>query len=461
MVVIAKARELPRVDSLLESGEMAPLIEAHGRDLVRDSIRAALDWARQALKKGPVDQAALFERVQMVLQNLYLGGLEGVINGTGVVIHTNLGRAPLSQSAMDHIAEVSMGPANLEMDLDTGKRGKRGGAVPNLLCALTGAEDGFCVNNNAAAVLLALSALGKGGEVLVSRGELVEIGGSFRMPDIMELSGCALVEVGTTNRTRVSDFKKAVRPGTRAVMRVHRSNFHQVGFVESPELSEICASLKETKIPVIVDLGHGAVSDLGIPEDEGLPGTVQGCLEAGADLVLFSGDKLLGGPQAGIIVGHKEYVQALKKDPLHRVLRADKMTLAALESVLADHLAGRFENIPVMAAISLSAESLELRAQSIKSSCEQALKDAGFLVDVQQCSSAVGGGSSANFELPSYGLSIRHEKRSSEDLLAALRGGTPRVIARIHNEELTVDLRTVTDDEALTKALEALAISTL
>lgn len=239
-------------------------------------------------------------------------------------------------------------------------------------------------------------------------------------------------------------------------MRVHRSNFHQVGFVESPALSELVKAFKDTKIPILVDLGHGAVTELGIPDTEGLPGTVQGCLEAGADLVLFSGDKLLGGPQAGIIVGRKDYVDALRKDPLHRALRADKLTLAALESVLADHLARRHENIPVMNFINRQPEGIKKRAEALESQIGKLMRDKGFSIELRACSSAVGGGSSANFELPSFALFLSHNIRSSEELLKSLREGTPRVVARIHDSELMLDMRTVMDDEGLGEALKAL-----
>jgi len=334
-----------------------------------------------------------------------------------------------------------------------------------MLTTLTGAQAALCVNNNAAAVLLALAATAQGGEVIVSRGELVEIGGSFRMPDVMEISRAKLVEVGTTNRTRSGDYERALSPNTKAILRVHRGNFRIDGFVESPDLLEVSKLAHDANIPVIVDLGHGSLHDLGFPSNDGLPGCVQQCLEKGADLVLGSGDKLLGGPQAGIAVGSKDLIERMRKHPLHRALRIDKLTTAALEVVLHDHLSERTDRVPALAMISKTPENLKSTSERLHATWMDAIKSEGDASRIEMrpspCVSHVGGGSDAHYQLDSYGLALKSVDRGPNFVLDKLRTLQPPVIARIHEDEIILDLRTVQDDEleTLIQQLVTLALS--
>ncbi len=444
---ITTPRELPRVDRMLEVPFVQALIEEHGRAPVTTAVRRALDWARHELQDQPISPTDLHRQVKLESELLVGSGLRPVINGTGVLLHTNLGRAPISTHALRRAAALGQGFCNLEFDLADGHRGVRGGAVHSLLQTLTGAEAALCVNNNAAAVLLSLAAIGAKGEVIVSRGELVEIGGSYRMPDVMRLSGARLCEIGTTNRTRVEDFEAAIGTDTQAVLRVHRGNFHIEGFVQSPDLADVCACAHKENIPVLVDLGHGCVQNLSLPEGDGLPATVQGCLKAGADIVLFSGDKLLGGPQCGIAVGRTDLIETMRKHAYYRTVRVGKMTIGALEAVLRDHIAGRVENIPVLAALALDIEVLKNRVQTLINEFTSRHPDSGVKLTPTTCTSEVGGGSDARYQIDSYGLTIGHDDQSAQVITTVLRQATPAVVARIEDDTVVIDLRTVQEAE--------------
>ncbi len=418
-----KLRDLPSVDELVRDERFAD----EPRALVVPTARVALDRARERIRVGgePGDIVAL---VLAELDAARRPSLGRVINATGVLVHTNLGRAPLSEPALARAVEVGRGYSNLEYDLARGERGSRQDHLAGALRRLTGAEAALVVNNNAAAVLLALAALAEGREVLVSRGELIEIGDGFRIPDVLARSGARLVEVGTTNRTRAVDYENAVGPETAVLLRVHQSNFRLVGFTELPRLAELADVASAHDLPLVDDLGSGALVDLG---DEP---TAQQSLGGGADLVCFSGDKLLGGPQAGIVVGRADLVERLRRHPLQRALRADKLTLAALEGTLALYLdpeRARRE-IPVLRMLEERAEAVRARAELLASLVGGA---------VEETVARVGGGALPLAELPSFACAV------DEDLVEPLRRGDPPVIGVVRDGRLLLDCRTITDSE--------------
>ena len=437
---------LPAVGTLVNEPAYAGLVREYGRARVVDAIRQQIAAEREGGANGPGRIAAVEAR----LRSLVAPRLRRVINGTGVILHTNLGRAPLSQAAIEALA-VAAGYSNLELDLDTGKRGERAALVSGLLTALFGCDAAFAVNNNAAAVLLTLTALCKGREVIVSRGQLVEIGGSFRMPDVMRLSGARMVEVGTTNRTRAADYKEAVTPRTGALLRVHTSNFRVTGFTESASLAELAKVASRHELLLIDDLGSGAVEAIG--DEPTVPESLEHC-----DVVTFSGDKLLGGPQAGIVLGRGERgVEAVKKisrHPLARALRIDKLTLVALEATLRQRLTGHVEGIPVERMLHAPVADVRRRAAmwSVK------LADRGVESRLIDGSSAVGGGS-----LPEHGVAtvLLAISGHATRLSTALRKGTPPVIVRVEQDQCCIDPRTVLrgEDEILIDAVEAAARS--
>lgn len=407
-----------------------------------DAIREQLAAERDGKANGVAREESVADR----LRALTAPRLRRVINATGVVLHTNLGRAPLSPAAMEALA-VAAGYSNLELDLESGKRGERTSLVAGLLTALFSGEAALAVNNNAAAILLALTALAKGREVIVSRGQLVEIGGSFRMPDVMRLSGARMVEVGTTNRTRAADYAQAVTSKTAALLRVHTSNFRVTGFTESATLEEMAAVAREREVLLIDDLGSGAGEPIG--DEPTVAQSVRHC-----DVVTFSGDKLLGGPQAGVAIGREEVIKRMARHPLARAVRIDKLTLAALEATLRQRLTGHGADVPVERMLHVPAEELRRRAGfwSVK------LADRGVETAIVEGSSAVGGGSLPEHPLPTVLLAI---KGPASRLLAALRHGTPPVIARIDNDQCCIDPRTVLkgEDETLVDAIEVAAKS--
>jgi L-seryl-tRNA(Ser) seleniumtransferase len=416
-----RLRDLPSVDVLLRDERLA----AEPRPLALSAARSALERAREEVRAG-LDPGDLVERALAELSAARRPALRRVLNATGVVVHTNLGRAPLPAAALERVAEVGAGYSNLEYDLADGARGSRQDHLAPLLRRLTGAEAALVVNNNAAAVLLALAALAEGREVLVSRGELIEIGDGFRIPDVLARSGARLVEVGTTNRTRAADYERAIGPGTALLLRVHQSNFRVVGFTEQPRVADLAAVAGRHGLPLVDDLGSGALA-----ETEGEP-TPTSSLAAGADLVCFSGDKLLGGPQAGIVAGRADLVERLRRHPLQRALRADKLSLAALEGTLALYL-DRPEEIPVLRMLREPVEAVRVRAERLAEAVGG---------EVEETVARVGGGALPLAELPSVACAVE------EELAAALRVGEPPVVAVVRDGRTLLDCRTLTDDEA-------------
>jgi L-seryl-tRNA(Ser) seleniumtransferase len=428
-----KLRDLPSVDELLRDERLAS--EPHG--LAVAAARVVLDHARDEIRAGG-DPGPLVDATVAELARRRAPSLRRVINATGVLVHTNLGRAPLAEAAIARVVEVAGGYSNLEYDLVRGERGSRQDHLAELLARLTGAEAALVVNNNAAAVLLALAALAEGREVVVSRGELIEIGDGFRIPDVLARSGARLVEVGTTNRTRASDYARAVGPDTAVLLRVHQSNFRVVGFSEQVRVSELAAVARQHAIPLVDDLGSGALAPVG---DEPTPAE---SLHAGADLVCFSGDKLLGGPQAGVVVGRADLVERLRRHPLQRALRADKLTLAALEGTLSLALdpSTRGE-VPVLRMLHEPIERVRARAERLAA-----------LVggEVEETVARVGGGALPLAEIPSAACAVE------EGLAEPLRLGQPSVVAVVRDGRTLLDCRTLTDaevDEAAAAVLSA------
>lgn len=452
-MVKEQLRQLPSVDRLLNAPRLRELAAAHGHDLVVDAVRATLDEARQRILGGDTfpDTTTLIDAAAQKVQALIQPTLRPVINATGVIIHTNLGRAPLSEAALQAMREVGTGYSNLEYDLEAGRRGSRYVHATELLQRLTGAEAALVVNNNAAATLLILSVLARGREVIISRGQLVEIGGGFRIPEVMAQSGARLVEVGTTNKTYIEDYARAITENTALLMRVHTSNFRIVGFTHQASLEELVALGHEHGLPVLDDLGSGSLLDttaFGLAPEP----MVQASIQAGADLVCFSGDKLLGGPQAGIIVGRAELVERIKRFPLTRALRVDKVTLAGLQATLLAYLRGTAtEEIPVWRMIAAPVEALEQRARA----WAETLGAHGIPAEVVEGHSAVGGGSLPGETLPTRLLAL--SVASPNALAARLRAADPPVIARIERERLLLDPRTVLpeQDEPLIEELIA------
>jgi L-seryl-tRNA(Ser) seleniumtransferase len=412
-------RDLPSVDELARAAD-DPLAVA--------AARAVLERAREEIRAG-VEPGDLAARVQVELDAARRPTLRRVLNATGVIVHTNLGRAPLSAAALAHALDAGRGYSNLEYDLVEGTRGSRQDHVAAILRRLTGAEGALVVNNNAAAMLLALAALAEDREVLVSRGELIEIGDGFRIPDVLARSGARLVEVGTTNRTRVADYEHAANERTALILRVHQSNFRVVGFAEQPELKELAGVARRHELPLLDDLGSGALVDI---VDEP---TARMSLAAGADLVCFSGDKLLGGPQAGIVVGRSDLVDRLRRHPLHRALRIDKLSLAALEGTLLLYLepARALREVPVLRMLNEDASAVRARAEQLA----EALGG-----EVEETVAKMGGGALPLADLPSFACAIE------ASLAAALREHTPAVVGRVRDGRLLLDCRTLDDAEA-------------
>jgi L-seryl-tRNA(Ser) seleniumtransferase len=456
----AEYRKLPAVDALLREAALAWLVTQYGQDAVTAAIRDALDDARRAIAGGgsapPEDEwpALIDARLSAAFQP----SIRPVINATGVIVHTNLGRAPLSTVARTAVDAISQGYSNLEYELDAGRRGSRHDHARELLRALSGAEDAMVVNNNAAAVYLVLTAFCQEREVLISRGQLVEIGGGFRIPDVLRQSGAKLVEVGATNRTHLRDFSGAITPATRAIMRVHSSNFRQIGFVTQPALADLVTLAHGAKrdkgdnVLLLDDLGSGSFLETAAygltPEP-----TVQESLAAGADLVTFSGDKLLGGPQAGLIVGRAELIERLRRHPMARAIRVGKMTLAALEATLQAYRRARAtEEIPVWRMISASADVLRTRVEGWL----DALAEAGVHGQAIPGESAVGGGSLPGETLPTWLLAL--ETDAPDAAAGRLRAGSTPVICRIQQDRLLFDPRTVLpeQDGALVRILSEL-----
>ena len=436
-------RKLPSVDELLRDPRIATISDS--RTVVTEAIRAALQNLRDSILDGHLssDQidlavSTLPEAVDRFVRRAMRSSLRPVINATGVILHTNLGRAPIASAALEHIRDIAASYSNLEFNLDSGERGKRDVHVQRLFAHLLGAEvSTIVVNNNAAAVLLALNTLAEGGEVLVSRGELVEIGGSFRIPDVMSKSGATLREVGTTNRTRLADYERAISDRTRLLLRVHRSNFQIVGFTEQPSLGELAELAHKRDLLLMEDLGSGALTDLNTVGVSGEPGVAES-LAAGVDVVTYSGDKLLGGPQAGILSGKSEIVARMRSNPLFRALRVDKLTYAALEATLLAYVRQDYNAIPALRMMRESVEEIGARAEKIVRDLS-----ATFHAEIVDGESVIGGGAAPGATIKTRLLALSLEGINAEQLATRLRNSDPPVIARVEEDRVVLDLRTV------------------
>jgi L-seryl-tRNA(Ser) seleniumtransferase len=451
-------RLLPSVNDLLLTPGVKALLRFHPHDTVASSIRNILSRIRKEISDGQHNRASIEDRLaslkagivdELIRRERY--SLRPVINATGVILHTNLGRASLSQTALDHIVEVAKGYCNLELDLTSGERGSRDVHVESLilrvLATKTGANEpsdthrALVVNNCAAATFIALNTLAEGKEVLISRGELVEIGGGFRIPEIFQKSGATLREVGTTNRTRLSDYERAISPDTGLILRVHQSNFSMRGFVTRPQISELVALGKRSNVPVFEDQGTGLIFSLethGIPCEESL---LEGYRQ-NSDLLAASGDKLLGGPQCGLLIGRADLIERIRQNPLLRTYRVDKLTYAALEATLLDHVSSAADSIPTLRMIGLNAEDIRIRCHWIASQ----IPSVDLFVDVVPVMSVIGGGTTPDARLSSYALSLHHATLTPDELLSTLRQSNPPVIGRISEGSVLLDLRTVDAD---------------
>ena len=443
-----RLRALPSVESVLVSEAGRAALQIHPRPRVVEAIRRVLAVLRTRILQG---EAASFSSDALGPALVALGtpGLRPVLNATGVVLHTNLGRAPLAPEALARVEAVARGYSNLELDLESGERGSRFAPLLEPLRTLTGAEDAIVVNNCAAATLLVLTALAEGREVVVSRGELVEIGGGFRIPDVMRQSHATLVEVGTTNRTRRADFERALSPSTALVTKVHRSNFALVGFTEETTVEELARLCQPRGVPLFVDAGSGLLSPLDLPGATGEP-TMRSHIEAGADLVAFSGDKLLGGPQAGIVVGRSFWVSRLRAHPLARALRVDKLTVAALEATLRMVQDGRGDEIPARALTLAPEPVLRARADALR----RHLEDAGVDARVVHVEGQVGGGTLPLARPRSWACVLEGE---AEAFATRLRTGEPSVLARIEDGRLVLDVRCIEDPDVAPLAAAVVA----
>lgn len=461
----ALLRQLPSVDELLLRPRVADLGSAMERRFLVEMVRGVLAQLRReivsaaSVEETQLSAEAIETRILRSVEQALAPSLRGVINASGVILHTNLGRAPLPSAILDEFRQTATQYSNLEYDVAAGTRGKRDVHTSRLIELLTGAERAIVVNNCAAAVLVTLAALARGGEVIVSRGELIEIGDGFRIPEIMEQSGAALREVGTTNRTRIADYENAINEKTCVILRVHPSNFTVSGFTEKPEVVELIALGRRLRLPVVEDLGSGCLVDLssvGISEP-----TARESVEAGFSLVLFSSDKMLGGPQAGIIAGTKELVQKVRRHPLFRALRVDKLTIAAMETTLRAYLRGAWKEIPALRMMQMNIEEISARTEAFYKMLRAKIADADAEIEIGDGRSLVGGGSTPAQSLPTRVLQIASARHSAGELEARLRSGAGAapVIARIEDDRLLIDLRTVFPEhetalaEALVQAL--------
>jgi L-seryl-tRNA(Ser) seleniumtransferase len=461
-------QKLPSVDELLRAEDLAPAIAREGRAIVTDAARAVLERLRQSIQSGKMEPDALDRAVSGLaasveeeLRAATEWSLRPVINATGVILHTNLGRAPIAAAALDHLRETAQGYSNLEFDLGEGKRGERDVHVDRLFQKLFAGATAerqvstIVVNNNAAAVWLALNTLAAGGEGIVSRGELVEIGGSFRIPDVMAQSNASLREVGTTNRTRISDYANAINEKTRCLLRVHRSNFEITGFTEQPALEEMVELAKKHGILLVEDLGSGALLDLSAIGATGEFGVAHS-LRAGVDVVSYSGDKLLGGPQAGMLTGRTELIRRMRSNSLFRALRVDKLTYAALEATLLAYVRGDYDAVPAVRMMRLSAREIERRAKALVAEVRGV---PGLRAEVIEGESVIGGGAAPSAVLPTRLITVSIEGVSADQLLARLRGSDPPIVARVEDDRVVLDLRTVfaEQDEVVISALRSIA----
>jgi L-seryl-tRNA(Ser) seleniumtransferase len=468
-------QKLPSTDELLRQPDMQALIECEGHSAVAESIRVVLARLRQEIGNGELDEKSLdlalgglFAVVERQLRQSLGYSLLPLINATGVILHTNLGRAPLAVAALDHVCATASAYSNLEFDLATGERGRRDVHVDRLFRKLLdddlldarspAAISTIVVNNNAAAVLLALNSLAEGGEVIVSRGELVEIGGSFRIPDVMSKSNATLREVGTTNRTRLADYETAINDRSRLLLRVHRSNFEITGFTEQAGLGEMVALARRRNLPLMEDLGSGALVDLHSVGIDGEPGVLDS-LRAGVDIVTYSGDKLLGGPQAGLISGRADLVARMRSNSLFRALRVDKLTYAALEATLLAYVKRDHDAVPVLRMMRLSKDEIGRRAETLVAKVQTGqAKLAKLTMALCDGESVIGGGAAPSAVLPTRLIALTHIGLSADELSARLRANAPPVIARVEEGRVLLDLRTVfpEQDAPLTTVLASL-----
>ena len=444
-------RALPKTDELLRRDDLAALASTLPRPVVTDAVRDAVEAIRARVLAGEealFDDDSIAEDAIDLARDRMRPSLRPLVNATGIIVHTNLGRSRLSDEALRAVVEVAGNYSTLEYDVETGERGSRHTHVERLICDLTGAEAAMAVNNNAAAVLLAIAGLAKGKEAIVSRGQQVEIGGSFRIPDVMRQSGAKMVEVGATNKTHLADYANAITPKTGLLLKVHSSNFRVVGFTEEVSLADLVALGAEHGVPVYEDQGSGVLIDLapyGLPDEP----TVRSSIEAGVDLVSVSGDKLLGGPQAGILAGTKPVIDRLKKHPLARALRLDKMTLAALEATLRLYLDPEraLRDVPTLRMLTESPESVAARARTLVDRIVAATGEAFWVAAMPDVSRA-GGGALPLADIPTTIVTLSPREMSANDLEAALRLGNPTIIARIRDARVVLDPRTLSDHEA-------------
>lgn len=450
-------QNIPSVDEVLSNALIKGYLEEYNREFIVTLIRKAIDELRKEMLSQKLDNSLtrpqlaklLLEKIERLVEVKTAGTLSKVINGTGVILHTNMGRAPLPKPAIDYMVEMASNYNNLELDLLQGERGSRYSHVEQLLIDITGAEAALVVNNNAAAVMLGLNTLANAKEVIVSRGQLVEIGGAFRIPEVMKLSGARLVEVGTTNKTYLKDFEEAINEETGLLFMAHTSNYKIIGFTEEVKVEELVKLGRTNNLPVMYDLGSGILCDL---SKEGLDDepTVQQCVAAGADIITFSGDKLLGGPQAGIIIGKKEYIEAMKKNQLTRALRVDKLTIAALEGTLIEYLSGKpQENIPVLAMLSIKNDKLHSKAQELLNLLKIELKDNLKVsrIDLVAVEDMVGGGAYPTYYIPGYGVEIKFQGINLEEMAKRLRINTPALVGRLQDDSMLLSVRTLLDGD--------------
>lgn len=446
---------IPKVDELLEDDNISKLLDIMPRKLVVDSIREETDLIREDIKNNILNEDTIHQRIKSLpklivkranKKNSYR--LKRVINGTGVVIHTNIGRSLIHKDIMDNVVEIATNYSNLEYDLEEGVRGSRYSHLEDIVVEITGGEAAMVVNNNAAAVLLVLSTLAKDRDVIVSRGELIEIGGSFRIPDVMEQSGATLVSVGTTNKTHIWDYENAINEETAALLKVHTSNYRILGFTSSVSSEELYVLKQKYNIPLIEDLGSGVLIDLSKYGLEYEP-TVQDSIKNGVDVVTFSGDKLLGGPQAGIIVGKKEYIEAMKKNPLTRAFRIDKFTISALEATLRLYLDEEkaIKKIPTLNMLTMGIDILENKANMLYNLLMERITQEDLIIDIVDSYSEVGGGSLPLERIPTKCISLRFEASSITEFEKHLRKLEVPIITRVYKDTIYIDLRTVKEEE--------------
>lgn len=446
---------IPKVDEILDRENIKELLKYIPRKIVLDSLRSEIENIRTIIKSKDLSEEEILEEIDKIdikikdrseKKNAYK--LKRVINATGVVIHTNLGRSLINEKIMDHVKEIAINYSNLEYDLGTATRGSRYSHLEDIISEITGGEASMVVNNNAAAVMLVLSTIAKNKEVIVSRGELIEIGGSFRIPDVMEQSGANLVSVGTTNKTHLWDFENAINENTGALLKVHTSNYRILGFTSNVDSEELYRLKDKYQIPLIEDLGSGVLIDLSKYGIEYEP-TVQESLRKGVDIVTFSGDKLLGGPQVGIIVGKKEYIEAMKRNPLTRAFRVDKFTISALEATLRFYLdeGVAAKDIPTLAMLTMSQDVIENKAMELKSKIEEKISDNDFIIDIEDNFSEVGGGSLPLEKLPTKCIVLTLNNLSTQEFENNLRKHSTPIITRLYKDRVYLDLRTIKDDE--------------